>query len=272
MKIVTTFPRRSEYEKMAASLTHHGIPFEEIDAGIAYGRVGVAAIILDAEARSQLAAADGSSFLCAGWVDHHGPSSAIPSEQPPSFVEDLFGDAVVMVLAPCTADPKKIRVIAHTTKDMSPAFPYLNATMREGCYNPDGPLFTFMDCYRMITLYPQRIAAAKADDIVDAWRMLEKIRRRVNEVYADRASLQPSYETRKKPPALEIYRRLPGTNCRECGEKTCMAFALQLWNGNQKPESCAPLFSGEHQHLRSAYIEICAGLGFLDLDAREENV
>ena len=33
----------------------------------------------------------------------------------------------------------------------------------------------------------------------------------------------------KKPPALEILKRLPGTNCGRCGEMTCMAFALRVW-------------------------------------------
>jgi ArsR family metal-binding transcriptional regulator len=169
-----------------------------------------------------------------------------------------------MVLAPCIADPQKIRLIAHISGNMEEAFPYLNSDMREGCYNRDGKTFSFIDGYRMISLYPQRISIAKADDIVDGWRMLEKIRCRVNEVYSRRDSIEPSYEMRKKPPALEIYKRLPGTNCRMCGQKTCMAFALTLWSGNAKPDQCAPIFNGEYPHLKDAFLEICAGIGLSD--------
>ncbi len=69
---------------------------------------------------------------------------------------------------------------------------------------------------------------------------------------------------RKKPPALEIYKRLPGTNCRMCGQKTCMAFALTLWSGNAKPDQCTPIFKGEYPHLKDAFLEICAGIGLSD--------
>lgn len=37
---------------------------------------------------------------------------------------------------------------------------------------------------------------------------------------------------------IEIYKRLPGTNCRECGESTCMAFALKVKNAQRKMSEC----------------------------------
>jgi ArsR family metal-binding transcriptional regulator len=144
----------------------------------------------------------------------------------------------------------------------------LNAEMRQGSFNADAAIFTFMDGYRMVSLYAQRIALAKADDLVDAWRALEAIRRRVNETWARRGQIEPSYEKRAKPPALEIYFRLPRTNCRACGQKTCMAFAMHLWGGQAKPSQCRPIFDGDHQHLRPALAQICAGLGLV-VDAEE---
>jgi len=126
--------------------------------------------------------------------------------------KNLAGDAssiAGMVLAPCVADPSRIRLIAHISDDLTEVFPYLNTEMREACFNRNGPTFTFVDGHRMISLYPRRIAIAKADEIVDAWRTLEAIRRRVNETWAHRTEITPSYEMREKPPALEIFKRLP---------------------------------------------------------------
>lgn len=40
---------------------------------------------------------------------------------------------------------------------------------------------------------------------------------------------------------IEIYRRLPRTNCKECGEENCMAFAVKLVNMETKLEKCPPL-------------------------------
>jgi hypothetical protein len=37
---------------------------------------------------------------------------------------------------------------------------------------------------------------------------------------------------------IEIYKKLPGTNCGECGESTCMAFALKVKNAQRKMPGC----------------------------------
>ena len=166
-----------------------------------------------------------------------------------------------MVLAPCVADETKIRLIAHISGDLTEVFPYLNTEMKQGSYNRHGPTFTFMDAYRMVSLYPHRITVAKADELVDAWRTLEAIRQRVNQTWARRASIAPSYEMREKPPALEIFKRLPRTNCGVCGEATCLAFAVKVWQGSASPSACKPVFSGDHEHLKDALMEICKGLG-----------
>ena len=41
---------------------------------------------------------------------------------------------------------------------------------------------------------------------------------------------------------LQVYKLLPGTNCRKCGT-TCMAFAMKLINKQAKIEDCPPLIS-----------------------------
>jgi ArsR family metal-binding transcriptional regulator len=166
-----------------------------------------------------------------------------------------------MLLAPCVADTEKVRIIAHTSGDLSQVFPYLNAEMQSACYNAHAPNLTFMDGYRMISLYSHRIAVAKPDEIVDAWRTLEMIRLKVNDVWRRRHEIEPCYELRARPPALEIFKRLPRTNCGECGELTCLAFASKVWLGQAAVDKCPPVFGGEYGHLKDALLEICQGLG-----------
>jgi len=199
--------------------------------------------------------------VCSGWVEYRPARIAILAEEPPGFEEDVFGQAAVMVLAPCVADVSRIRLIAHISGDLTEVFPYLNTEMKQASYNRHAPTLTYMDEYRMISLYPRRITVAKADELVDAWRTLETIRRRVNEAWARRASIAPSYEMREKPPALEILKRLPRTNCRACGEPTCLAFAVKVWQGRALPSECGPVFTGGHAGLKDALVEICKGLG-----------
>lgn len=50
---------------------------------------------------------------------------------------------------------------------------------------------------------------------------------RMNDVWARRHEIQPSTEMRERPAALEIYKRLPKTNCKQC----------RGWGG---PDVCRP--------------------------------
>jgi ArsR family metal-binding transcriptional regulator len=260
MNFVTTFPNLAEFGKVKKRLDELGLKYALINPGQTYNSVGLPAISIDQLARLRLAESE-SDFIFSGWVDGPDKYLEIPDELPPAYSEDIFGKAIIMVLAPCVADPSKIRLIAHTERDISLSFPYINAEMKEASFNKEWPVLSFMEGYRMVSLYQNRITIAKADDIVDGWRVLEKIRRLVNDTYCRRNGIEPSYEMRKKPPVLEIFKRLPGTNCRQCGEPTCMAFASRVWRGEKPPSGCTPVMEGDFTHLKDAYLEICAGMG-----------
>jgi ArsR family metal-binding transcriptional regulator len=260
-RLVTTFPALSEFERAVARLEELGLPHEAVPAAPGYARVGAGAVMLDAEARAELESHGGADFVTSGWVDHYPEELAVPAEPPAEFEEHVFESCAMMVLAPCVADRTKIRMTAHLAGDLGPAFPYMNAEMLSASYNPNRPSFTYLDGYRMVALYPRRITVAKADGIIDAWRMLEGIRTRANDTWARRAQIKPCCEMRERPAALEIYKRLPKTNCRACGERTCLAFAAKLWLGQARLEACTPVFAGERPDLREALVEIARGLG-----------
>jgi len=260
MKQVTTFPQRSEFEKAKGQLDALGLPHEVVSPEPGYRWVGEPSLIVEPSVRMDLAGNATASFTTSGWVEYRPAKAAVPCQEPSAFDEDVFGRAAIMVLAPCVADTTKIRIIAHLSGDLAEVFPYLNAEMREASYNVHGPTFTFMDRYRMVSVYPRRIAVAKADEIVDAWRVLEALRVRANEAWARRGDIEPSYEMRERPPALEILKRLPRTNCGACGEATCMAFAVKVWSGEAAVSQCTPVFEGEAAHLRDALVEVCSGL------------
>jgi ArsR family metal-binding transcriptional regulator len=260
MSILTTFPCCEEFEKAARVANERKLPYTVLSPAPGYARVGAPAMIIQEEDRSRFIEGDMAGFVTSGWVDYHASSLSVPSSKPPDFPEDKFGIASIMVLQPCMADHRKLRAIAHISGDLTEVFPYMNATEKLAFYNAQAQSFTLMDAYRFIALYPRRIAMAKTDDIVDTWRVLETLRLRLNECWRTRANIIPSTEYRRRPPALEIYSRLPKTNCGECGERTCMAFALSLWSGTAAVRKCAPVFGGTHGHLKDALVEICGGL------------
>lgn len=68
------------------------------------------------------------------------------------------------------------------------------------------------------------------------------------------------WELVKKKPSmvgpLVVYKLLPGTNCRECGEMTCLAFAIGLVEGRHELEECLPLNQPEFNEDREALAKL----------------
>lgn len=68
---------------------------------------------------------------------------------------------------------------------------------------------------------------------------------------------------------LDVYKLLPKTNCKDCGEENCMAFATKLVNREVILESCPPLLAktSEKMHrqlkdlLKPAVKEVVVGVG-----------
>jgi ArsR family metal-binding transcriptional regulator len=259
LNLIAAFARRTEFEKARTLLAGLKLPHRVVSPDPGYSLVGAPALLCDSQALSAIGSEN--KIICSGWTEYRPSSANIPEQPPMRFEEDIFGAAVVMFFGPCMADEARIRLIAHLDGDLTAALPYVNATMPQACFNAGPSTLTFMDGQRMITLYPRRIAIGKADDLVDGWRTLERIRVLVNGTWARRGAIVPSCVLRSKPPALEIYKRLPRTNCRACGEHTCMAFAVSLWQGRATPSLCRPVFTEEHAALRAALLEICQGLG-----------
>jgi ArsR family metal-binding transcriptional regulator len=256
---IAVFSRRREFEKAHALFSRLELPFEVVSPEPGYSRVGVPALVCDTRG---LGAIHGDrAIVCSGWTEYFPASAPVPSEPPPGFDDDIFGEAVIMFFGPCMADEKRVRLTAHLSGDLTGVLPYINSIMPKACFNAGPCTLTFMEGARMVTLYPRRIAIGKADNLIDSWKTLEKIRLLVNRTWAQRESITPLRVQRFKPPALEIYKRLPRTNCRECGEQTCMAFAVSLWQGEAEPSRCRPIFTEQYAALRAALLEICQGLG-----------
>jgi ArsR family metal-binding transcriptional regulator len=144
-------------------------------------------------------------------------------------------------VAPCMADEKKIRLIGYFDRDITELLPYLNAVIKGASYNKNASALTYAKERRLINLYNIKVTVAKADDIIDAWMILDEVKKLVNDTYRRRDTIKPSYEEKVKVTALEIYGWLPKSNCKACGEATCLAFAVKLLQGEQKLSKCAPL-------------------------------
>jgi acetyl-CoA decarbonylase/synthase complex subunit gamma len=68
---------------------------------------------------------------------------------------------------------------------------------------------------------------------------------------------------------LDVYKLLPRTNCKECGEENCMAFATKVVNREVPLEKCPPLLTKKYEKsykqlkemLKPAVREVVLGIG-----------
>lgn len=146
----------------------------------------------------------------------------------------------------CIADPTKNRATAAFLNDVSPVFPYLNAVMQGIQFNPGSNSVTLKREGRLLTFYARGAVMAKVDGAEDALAQLQWFCDLCNEVWARREHIVPDYLRRAIVGPLDIYKLLPRLNCKACGERTCMAFAVGLLLGQRRVSDCPLLQEPEY--------------------------
>ena len=143
--------------------------------------------------------------------------------------------------AECNPQFESLHCIASLDQDVSEALPYLNAVLGGFEYLKDPPAVMFRSRGRLITVHGREIAINALRDEEEADKILEWLKREINQAWEKRAEITPSTEGAPKPQLLEILKLLPRTNCRECGEATCMVFAARAAEGVKGAADCPPL-------------------------------
>ncbi len=141
----------------------------------------------------------------------------------------------------CNPGFQSLHCIAHLNQDIRDVLPYLNTVLGGYEYYQDPPAVTFRPQGKLVTVHPDKIAINALKDEDEADKILEWLKREINEAWEKRDAIEPSYESLPRPKVFEVLKMLPKTNCRECGEPTCMVFAVAVTEGVKGAEDCSPL-------------------------------
>jgi len=155
-----------------------------------------------------------------------------------------------IVLSDCNPSSQKVNALADLSEDISEVLPYLNTVLKGLQYHPEDKFLTVKRKGHVITFWPQQIAVTKLEDENEAGEFIEELKEIVNETYANRDHIKPTYTSRSIPRPLDIFKLLPGKNCKECGEPTCLAFALKLINDEVEWRQCPLLLTKEFEANR----------------------
>ncbi len=140
---------------------------------------------------------------------------------------------------PCIAEQGKIIVVGKPSRAVDTVLPLLNALLPNVIsYNPRASTLVLRRKPGFITLLADKVYITQVKDIEEGLALIAAVRDLLNQTWNLRDEIEPRNEERRTPRPLDVWELLPRTNCRQCGEATCMAFAFALLEGGRRVEEC----------------------------------
>ena len=158
----------------------------------------------------------------------------------------------------CAPGSGKYGALLHLPGDISPVFPYLNAELADAIYDHENKIIIWRTEERAYACRPFEIKMARVENLAQAKPLAAELVSWINRVWDERESITPRHAERRRPPVIELYKQLPGTNCAQCGYATCLAFAADLQKGKTDIVKCPPLSQPEHNDKLAALRELAA--------------
>lgn len=156
---------------------------------------------------------------------------------------------------PCLAEPGKIIVIGKPNRPLDEVIPYLATLPGVIAYNPTTLALTFRRQPGFLTIYPEKVYLIQVKDTAAGLEALAALKDAVNATWEHRTQLVASFAARRAPRHLDVYALLPQTNCKQCGEATCLAFAVLLILQKRSLDECLPLLQDPANSDRRATLE-----------------
>jgi ArsR family metal-binding transcriptional regulator len=156
---------------------------------------------------------------------------------------------------PCLAEPGKIIVIGKPSHPLDEVIPYLATLPSIIAYNPDQRTLTFRRQPGFLSLQREEVYITQVKDVQEGLELLAALTESVNAVWEHRHELVAVTTSKRTPRPLDIWELLPRTNCKQCGEATCMAFAVGLIQHNRTLMECPILASDPNLSDRQVAIK-----------------
>jgi ArsR family metal-binding transcriptional regulator len=151
---------------------------------------------------------------------------------------------------PPNPSARHLRCFAHLDEDISEVLPFLNTVLKGFRFSRQPSSLTLKHQGKLITLTAREIAINMVQDQAEADAILAWLKDKINAAWDNRKAIEPSFEVAAPPRVLDILKLLPQTNCRACGQPTCMAFAVGVSQGSQGLDDCGALDQEKRERLR----------------------
>jgi len=146
----------------------------------------------------------------------------------------------------CHPDSENIAARARLTADISEVLPYLNASLQGAVYYPAANALTWKKGGQSFAFHSFEVAISNLEDRNCAEQEIKELVDLVNQTWERRTHITPDTVMHQRPTPMAIYKLLPNTYCKKCGEATCYSFALKLAAAQKKLSDCPLLFEPKY--------------------------
>ena len=185
----------------------------------------------------------------------------LKASRPAEKWTQVLGSITVSTVRPSLTDPIRLRVEVIPERDLAPMIPLMARLIRGGSYRFEIPVLAFEEDHRFLAISSNRIVICRADDLLDAWTMLRSFVDLAISAWDLRSKIEPEKERRQGIGAIEIFKRLPSTDCGRCGRLNCMEFASGLFIGKFRIDQCAPLMEERWRARRESVLWVMEAIG-----------
>lgn len=230
--------------------------------------LAVPAVVVSGDVRLVVGELRAAGVACKGVLPFLPFKKDVPHAPSPSGKwAEIVGHLRMDVVRPSFTAPSKFRVEIAFQRNPAKLIPILARLIRGGSFRPDVPILAFEEEHRLVVISPRKLVICRADDLLDIWIMLRCAVELVCAGWDRRLTLEPEREPRQGIGAIEIFKRLPGTDCRQCGLSSCMEFAMTLLMGRRRLSQCAPLEHHGARRHRAALMWILETIGAVGISA-----
>ncbi|WP_457575980.1 (Fe-S)-binding protein [Desulfomarina sp.] len=167
----------------------------------------------------------------------------------------LKGYSLEIFKSKCNSEAKGVHCFAHLDNNISEVLPFLNTVLGGHVYTKEPPSLMVKNYGKLITFYEKKIAVNALADKEEAEKIVAGLLGIINDTWEKRGEIKPSTESVQQPVLIEVLKLLPKTNCRECGEPTCMVFATRIIEGSMDQNDC-PSLGPENKLQLKNYLDL----------------
>ncbi|AFM26246.1 (Fe-S)-binding protein [Desulfomonile tiedjei] len=242
MAQILIFPDMSAFEAGLHGFETEGVAVDVLPVPGFCSGIVADSLVISAPAEKILQTLRKRELSFSGLIPYGPSRRGIPQGGPLDDTwKTVLGAFQVAAVKPSSTDPTRLRVECLFQNRLDDLIPYMARFIRGGAFHPDKPLLAFEEEHRLLSFKGRELVICRADDLLDIQVLVRCAMELVLQAWDRKDTLEPETKPRIGIGSVEIFKRLPGTNCGACGYRNCMELAMELLTSRSDPSRCPVL-------------------------------